>query len=276
MHVGQPLVSVCIPVYNGERFVADSIRSVLSQTYDHFELVVIDNQSTDHTVDVVNQFRDSRLRLIVNESNIGGAANFNKCLVEARGKYVKLLFADDLIYPQCLEKQVAVLETPGHERVVMTCCRRDIFVDSGRVLMKRGFPRARGVVRGCCAIRKTLRSGGNLIGEPGAVLLRASVLEEVEGFSAARNFVIDLDFWCRILFKGDIFISGETLCAYRVQKNSWSVGTTGSQFSDFHRYLHDFRRQRVCAFGYGDYVTGSLMALLSKYARAVIYGVFMR
>lgn len=276
MHVGQPLVSVCIPVYNGERFIADSIRSVLSQTYSDFELVVIDNQSTDRTVDAVTQFKDSRLRLIVNEANIGGAANFNKCLAEARGKYVKLLFADDLIYPQCLEKQVAVLEAPGHERVVMTCCRRDIFVDSGRVLMKRGFPRARGVVRGCCAIRKTLRSGGNLIGEPGAVLMRASVVQEMEGFNAARNFVIDLDFWCRVLLKGHIFISGETLCAYRVQKNSWSVGTTASQFSDFRRYLHDFRHEQACPLSYGDYLAGSLMALLSKYGRTVVYKVFVR
>lgn len=269
-----PLVSICIPVYNGADFISDAIVSAISQTYTNIEIIVIDNKSTDCTVDIVRSFQDDRIRLVLNETNVGAVANFNKCLKEATGKYVKLLLADDLIYPECVEKQVSVLELPGHEGVVMACCKRDIFFDSGRRLMRRGFLRANGVLCGCSAIRKSLRSGGNLIGEPSAVLVRSSLLREVEGFRESTNFVVDLDLWCRLLLKGDIYISQEALCGFRVRNKSWSATMANQQFHDFHQYLRAFRHQEGCRLSVCDYLTGSVVALLSQYGRSIIYKVF--
>ena len=92
-------------------FIASTLESVLQQTYRHLEIVITDNDSTDGTVAQIRKFTDPRIRLIQNEANLGLGANWNKALSCATGTYVKLLCADDLIYPDCLQRQVEALET---------------------------------------------------------------------------------------------------------------------------------------------------------------------
>src|SRR5579859_195058 len=106
----QPLISVCIPCYNGERFIGRTLESVLRQTFTDFELVIVDDKSTDGTVSVIRGFTDARIRLIQNEKNLGLCLNWNRALSQTAGKYVKLLCEDDFLYPECLARQVAVLE----------------------------------------------------------------------------------------------------------------------------------------------------------------------
>ena len=84
-----PLVSVCIPVYNGEKYIGETIESVLKQTFKDFELVVCNNCSTDHTLDVVSKYQDPRIRVVTNEQNVGMVGNWNVCLKEARAKNIK-------------------------------------------------------------------------------------------------------------------------------------------------------------------------------------------
>ena len=121
-----PTVSVCIPAYNAARFIGEAIGSVLAQTCRDFELVVVDDASADDTVDVVRRFSDPRLRLLRNARNLGLAGNWNRATSEARGRYVKLLCQDDLLRPDCLADQVAVLDHPGNGDVALVCARRDI------------------------------------------------------------------------------------------------------------------------------------------------------
>ena len=91
-------VSLGIPVYNGERFVATAIKSVLDQTFTDFELIVCDNASTDQTPEICQEFarKDSRIRYLRQEINIGAKANFNRVFEYARGEYFKWIAADDL------------------------------------------------------------------------------------------------------------------------------------------------------------------------------------
>lgn len=86
-----PMVSVCIPVFNGARFISAAIESVLSQSYADYELLIIDNSSTDGTVGIARSAagRDRRIRLLVNESNLGMVENWNRCLAEARGEFIR-------------------------------------------------------------------------------------------------------------------------------------------------------------------------------------------
>ena len=105
-----PKVTVFIPVYNRERYVAEAIASVLAQTFEDFELLVVDDGSTDGTRDAVAAVADARVRLVCNGRNLGIPATRNRGLAEARGEYLALLDSDDWCYPERLARQVAFLE----------------------------------------------------------------------------------------------------------------------------------------------------------------------
>lgn len=107
-----PLVSILIPVYNRKHLIAGSIKAALDQTYSNIEVVIVDNCSTDGTWEVISNYAelDSRLRIFKNSNNIGPVKNWEKCIAEAKGKYAKLLFSDDLIAENFIEETVQILE----------------------------------------------------------------------------------------------------------------------------------------------------------------------
>jgi hypothetical protein len=107
-----PTVSICMPVYNGENFVADAIASILAQTFRDFELIVTDNASTDRTEAIIRDFarRDRRVRYIRNPTNFGAAENYNLGYRLSRGRYVKWAAHDDLLSEDFLERTVSILE----------------------------------------------------------------------------------------------------------------------------------------------------------------------
>lgn len=107
-----PRVSIGLPVYNGEAYLAEAIESVLAQTFADLELVICDNCSTDGTQAICEEYvaRDPRVRYHRSPENVGAAANFNRAFELARGEYVKWIAADDLMHPEFLERCVAVLE----------------------------------------------------------------------------------------------------------------------------------------------------------------------
>ncbi len=108
-----PLVSVGVPVFNGENYLAEAIESILAQTVTDLELIICDNASTDATEEIVRRFAESdeRIRYFRNPKNLGVSPNVNLCCRHATGRYFKLLSHDDTIAPDCLEKTVAVLES---------------------------------------------------------------------------------------------------------------------------------------------------------------------
>ena len=105
-------VSIGVPVYNGERFVAHAIQSMLDQTFTDFELIISDNASTDGTQEICEEFarRDSRIRYFRQEINVGAKANFNRVFEYAKGEYFKWVAADDVCGPRYLELTVAALD----------------------------------------------------------------------------------------------------------------------------------------------------------------------
>jgi len=104
------LVSIIMPSYNTQEYIADSIKSILSQTYANWELLVVDDCSTDDSVKVINSFEDSRIVLLQNEKNSGAALSRNYALREAKGKWIAFLDSDDTWAPDKLEKQIRFME----------------------------------------------------------------------------------------------------------------------------------------------------------------------
>ena len=109
------LVSIIMPAYNSEKYIANAIHSVLSQTYTNWELLIVDDGSTDHTADIVGSFEDKRIHFQRNTQNMGAALTRNKALQAAQGRYIAFLDSDDLWTPDKLEKQIAFMQKNGYD-----------------------------------------------------------------------------------------------------------------------------------------------------------------
>lgn len=122
------LVSILIPVYNRENLIEETVQSALNQTYKNIEIIVVDNQSTDNTWEVLQKLasQDERIKIFQNETNIGPVRNWKRCIDEANGEYGKILWSDDLIAPEFLEKTVLYLE---NKDVGFVFTGTEIFVD---------------------------------------------------------------------------------------------------------------------------------------------------
>ncbi|OFV70021.1 glycosyltransferase [Acetobacterium wieringae] len=107
-HRNEPLVSVCMPIYNDEKHISKAIDSVLKQTYQNFEIIVCDNCSTDKTYEIVDKIEDSRIRLYKNEENIGFLLNTNRTWQKAKGKYIVTLHGDDAYLDSYIENVVKI------------------------------------------------------------------------------------------------------------------------------------------------------------------------
>ena len=105
--MGKDLVSIIMPSYNTAKYIADSVNSVIKQTYKNWELIIVDDCSTDHTDEIVNEFlEDKRIKYLKNEKNSGAAISRNRALREAKGRWIAFLDSDDLWVPEKLEKQI--------------------------------------------------------------------------------------------------------------------------------------------------------------------------
>lgn len=126
----KPLISIIVPAYNAENFIEQTIRSVQSQTVNSWELLVIDDCSTDHTYQTVKQLAkvDTRIQLLKNEQNSGPSYSRNRGMDLANGEYVAFLDSDDLWMPEKLEKQIELLERKNADFV---CCSYMIIDEQG-------------------------------------------------------------------------------------------------------------------------------------------------
>jgi len=212
-----PKISVCIPVYNGETYVAETIQSVLSQTYPDFELVIIDNASTDKTVSIVKSFTDSRIRLIQNETNVGMLENWNNCLRYGTNEYIQLLCADDVLVRDNFEKKVAVLEE--FPEVGMVFSGSNIINETGKAIMKRRPFRSSGLWDGKRLARRSFRNH-NYNAEPSNVMFRKSTSLKVGNFDPDLWFTLDWNYWLRMCTVTKVYYINELLYGFRISTTS--------------------------------------------------------
>jgi GT2 family glycosyltransferase len=135
MSSGDVAFSVCIPNFNYARYISATIQSVLAQTYDNYEVIVVDNHSTDDSVSVVNAIETDRLRLYKNPYNVGFGPNLDRAASHARNPYVIMLSADDLMRPTALEEYADVISRLGPEAGnVLIASNIEYFNDAGEIL----------------------------------------------------------------------------------------------------------------------------------------------
>lgn len=231
------LVTICIPVKNGELFIQDAIDSCLTQTYKNYEILIVDNASTDATLNIVTSFSSNKINLIRNPIDIGITANFNVCIEHARGKYLKFLCADDLLDSNCIERMLFAFKT--YPKASLVIAQRTIINHKKAVISKIKFPSNLDEINGYKVINKCL-FGANFIGEPTAVMFRRS--DALRCFSMKYRHLLDLEMWFHLLEKGTLVNIKEPLCSVRRHDKQMTVSSIKSgALVDDNKYLfHDY------------------------------------
>lgn len=266
----QPQITVALPVYNGEQYIAIAIKSVLTQTFSDFELLILDNCSTDHTLEIIRTFSDPRIRLIVNPENLGMIGNWNLAVSLATGKYIKILSHDDLLAPSCLAEQIdGFLKYPSQNIGIVTCKKR-IINESGAVVMPGfGLFGLTRIINGRRAIKKSIRAGRNIIGEPSVVLLDAKLLRASGDFEQPQ-FTPDIKMWFKILKQSNLLFVNKSLASYRISSTSTSTSVASTQGSQFAQLIHETIETDLITVGKLTQRVGLLRSHLNARGRKVI------
>lgn len=265
----RPIVSICIPVYNGAPYLTSTVESVMSQTFQDFEVVILDNCSTDGTAEVAARFSDPRVRILRHQQNIGVVANWNRALLEASGKYLKIVCADDRLLPDCLSRQVALLDT--YPNVGMVACARQVIDSQGNPLLARRYPGSAGEKSGAAVIRKCTRWGTNLLGEPVAVLFRTDLISQVRGFDGDYPYLIDLSYWFKLARLQNVIVQRDILAEFRVSAGSWSVEIGQAQAQQFSEFTKSILLGRNSPISRLDHLLGTTTARVNCSLRRLVY-----
>ena len=211
-----PLISVVIPAYNAGQFLDETLESVLSQTYENWECIIVNDGSTDKTESIAKKWceKDARFRYFYKE-NSGASDTRNLGIKEARGEYIAFLDADDILTPDSLEVRINVLI---EQNVDLVATKLQHFTDK---LPKVSKNNARQDVLYYAKEGLTQLMAFNKV-TPSTVLCKKSVMDEVGGFTWHKK-AEDLHCWLKVLFAGyKIYRIDETLLLYRLVENSMS------------------------------------------------------
>lgn len=208
-------ISVVMSVYNGSRYLRESVESILAQSFTDFEFIILDDGSTDSTWKILSEYaqQDQRIRLYQNEENIGLTKSLNKGMNLAQGKYIARQDADDVSLPNRFEKQVARLDCP---EVVLVSCDLEIINAQGKTVSKYQRACDRNLVPWYLLFHN------RLAGHSQVMFKREPVLQ-LGGYSSDRRYSQDYELWCRLVKVGKIEILPEVLQKQRLHGESVSV-----------------------------------------------------
>lgn len=201
----QPLVSVVTPVYNGEKYLAESIESVLAQTYKNWEYIVVNNCSTDHTLEIAQSYaqKDKRIRIHNNTEFVGVIRNHNIALqqISVESKYCKVLHADDWLFSECIKRMVEIAEANPNTGLIGS------YVLFDKEIRCVGIPYNLNVVSGREICRAMFRSEYTVFGSPTALLYRSYMIREHKAFynenDLLTNVHADIEICLEILKNND-------------------------------------------------------------------------
>ncbi|HIF9538797.1 TPA: glycosyltransferase [Photobacterium damselae] len=207
-----PKVSIVLPVFNAEDYVKEAIESVLNQTFRDFELIIINDGSTDNSSLIINKIHDKRI-VYIEQENKGLSKSLNLGISKARGTYIARMDADDICMPDRLLKQVEVFEKNPDIAIV---CGNVIYINSQGVGDRVSLTPSKDK-----AIRFKLKKG-NVIFHP-STMFRLNIYNKTRGYDENINcYIEDYILWLQILEYGNIFCIKEPILKYRVLDNSIS------------------------------------------------------
>lgn len=237
--IRQPLVSIVTPVHNGERYIRECIDSVLSQTYSRWNLTIVNNCSTDNTLDIVKEYaaRDSRIRIHNNESFVRVMENYNTAVRQRspESSYCKVIAADDWMFPECVGRMVALGE--AHKDVAII----GAYALQGSRVVWDGLNYPSTVVPGREICRTWLLGGPYVFGTPTSLLYRTDILDSRENFFNVSNIHADAEVCLEFLEHRSFGFVHQVLTFQRVHEDSLT-SMSGRLKTYLPRRLYDLTR----------------------------------
>jgi len=237
-----PLVSVCIPTYNGAEYLRETIESVFSQSYKNLEIIISDDNSQDKTIEISRKYQAiSPVKFsILEHEQYGIAGNWNFSIAKSNGKYIKFIFQDDLMYPECINQMVHLAETD--DKIGLVFSPREVFLAQGAE-NDRGCIQVHEYGQDIHTFWSNLKqvqwgtellcdpqfskSPLNKVGEPSTVLIRKSVFDEIGLFDEELHQTLDMDMWFRIMCNYKLGFCDRKLVRFRVHPNQASHKNLG-------------------------------------------------
>ena len=206
--MSSPSISVLMCIYNGERYLKEAIFSILNQTFTDFELILINDCSTDRTGEILDSFSDSRIKIIKNNKNIGLTKSLNKGLLKALAKYVARQDADDLSHPDRLMKQLNFLI--NNKDIALIGSQSRVIDQNGKVIKSRGEYKALTHF----GIYYQLMFG-NPFTHSSVMFRKDVILDEFGGYNEEFRYNQDFELWSRVIFGYKVANLSEILIDYR-------------------------------------------------------------
>lgn len=246
----QDLVSIIMPSYNTGKFIKESIESVLAQTYQNWELIIVDDCSNDNTDEIVSAFNyDPRIRFFKNSQNSGAAISRNRALREARGKWIAFLDSDDIWYPEKLEKQIMFMKENNYRFSYTNYIEIDEnSVPNGKYVTGPGKINQNGMYSYCWVGCLTVMYDAEFVG-----------LVQIEDIRKNNDYAI----WLKVSRKADCFLLDEKLAKYRKRSGSISNHNYSTLIKWHYRLFKDAEK-----------MTGPVSCIFT--ARNIVCGLFKK
>ena len=201
-------IYIIVPVYKVEPYLERCVESILKQTYTNWEIIIVDDCSTDNTDEVVASFKDERIKYIKNKKNSGAAVSRNRALREAKGKWIAFLDSDDLWMPDKLEKQISFMEKGGYDFSYTCYCQIDEqSIESGVTVTGPKKITKTGMYNYCYPGCLTVMYNAEKVG-----------LIQIEDIKKNNDYAM----WLKVCKKADCYLLDEYLARYRIRSGSIS------------------------------------------------------
>jgi glycosyltransferase involved in cell wall biosynthesis len=220
----RPKVSLCVVADRAEHQLQSTINSVLGQRFDDLEIVIVDNESS-YVAAGFGAAPDDRVRVIRNETTVSQDAGFNVAVRHSRGQFVKLLYPEDLLQPDCIAAQAKVLE--DDHSIALVAAQTDYIDRTGEVARRQpGFAQLVGANSGQRVVKAIVRGCGNPIGPPSAAMFRRADFQRCGGLRDDLREWSDLELWTRLLRFGEFFGIPKTLASVPARRSSMRVSAS--------------------------------------------------
>lgn len=206
--MSQPTISVIMSVYNGQKYLEESIKSILEQDYDNFEFIIVNDKSTDQSLEIINSFQDDRIIIINNPENLGLTKSLNNALKIAKGKYIARQDADDISKPERFKEQIFFLEKNPETALLGSFVYR--IDNNGKIIDE---------VHNLVSPSYDDMLKHNHI-KHGSVMFKKDVICDLGGYNEIFKYVQDYELWIRVSKNHAIYNLNKPLYKLRIHEDS--------------------------------------------------------
>lgn len=227
----EPLISICVPVYNGEKYLKECLDSCIQQSFGGYEIIICDDCSGDSSALIINEYiqKGHAIRFYKNETNLGLVGNWNKCIELAKGEWIKFLFQDDIMSPNCLQ----VFYENTTEGAPLITCKRNFILDTTatadktdyynrqvRTLENTGYYTSNRFSASTISKLAADNLSLNFIAEPSLTLFKKELVHTIGLFDPDLKQICDLEFLLRAASNFGLIYIPVQLCEFRIHKDS--------------------------------------------------------